>query len=31
VVAVSYNAALKRIERFADVVESKELIQIWSR
>jgi nicotinamidase-related amidase len=26
-----HNAALKRIERFADVVESKELIEIWSR
>jgi len=26
-----HNAALKRIERFADVVESKELIQIWQR
>jgi nicotinamidase/pyrazinamidase len=24
-----HNAALKRIERFADVVESKELIEIW--
>ena len=24
-----HNAALKRIERFADVVESKELIDIW--
>ena len=26
-----HNAALKRIERFADVVESKELIDIWRR
>ena len=26
-----HNAALKRIERFADVVESKELIAIWQR
>ena len=26
-----HNAALKRIERFADVVESKELIEIWQR
>ena len=25
-----HNAALKRIERFADVVESKELIDIWA-
>jgi nicotinamidase-related amidase len=24
-----HNAALKRIERFADVVDSKELIDIW--
>jgi len=24
-----HNSALKRIERFADVVESKELIEIW--
>lgn len=26
-----HNAALKRIERFADVVESKQSIQIWQR
>jgi nicotinamidase-related amidase len=26
-----HNAALKRIERFADVVESKALIEIWQR
>jgi nicotinamidase-related amidase len=26
-----HNAALKRMERFADVVDSKELIQIWGR
>ena len=26
-----HNAALKRIERFADVVESKELIEIWAK
>jgi ureidoacrylate peracid hydrolase len=26
-----HNAALKRIERFADVVGSKELIEIWQR
>lgn len=26
-----HNAALKRIEKFADVVESKELIGIWHR
>ena len=26
-----HNAALKRIERFADVVESKQLIEIWQR
>ena len=26
-----HNAALKRIERFADVVDSKELIDIWSK
>jgi hypothetical protein len=26
-----HNAALKRIERFADVVESTELIEIWRR
>ena len=26
-----HNAALKRIERFADVVDSKELIGIWRR
>ncbi|MSP38432.1 MAG: cysteine hydrolase [Deltaproteobacteria bacterium] len=26
-----HNAALKRIEKFADVVESKELIEIWQR
>jgi nicotinamidase-related amidase len=26
-----HNAALKRMERFADIVESKELIDIWSR
>jgi len=24
-----HNAALKRMERFADIVDSKELIQIW--
>jgi nicotinamidase-related amidase len=27
---VGHNAALERMERFADVVESKELIKIWS-
>ncbi|HEY3306756.1 MAG TPA: cysteine hydrolase [Candidatus Binatia bacterium] len=26
-----HNAALKRMERFADIVESSELIEIWSR
>lgn len=26
-----HNAALKRMERFGDVVDSKELIQIWGR
>ena len=26
-----HNSALKRIEKFADVVESKELIEIWQR
>ena len=26
-----HNAALKRIERYADVVESKEIIEIWRR
>ena len=26
-----HNAALKRMERFADVVESKELIAIWNK
>jgi len=26
-----HNAALKRIERFGDIADSKELIQIWRR
>jgi hypothetical protein len=26
-----HNAALKRMERFADIVESSELIEIWRR
>jgi len=26
-----HNAALKRMERFADIVDSKELIQIWQQ
>ena len=26
-----HNAALKRMERFGDVVDSKELLQVWSR
>jgi len=26
-----HNAALKRMERFAEIVESKELIDIWRR
>jgi nicotinamidase-related amidase len=26
-----HNAALKRMERFGDIVEAKELIQIWQR
>jgi hypothetical protein len=25
-----HNAALKRIQRFADVVDSQELIQCWN-
>ena len=26
-----HNAALKRMERFAEIVESKELIEIWQK
>jgi hypothetical protein len=27
----AHNAALKRMERFAEIVESTELIEIWRR
>jgi hypothetical protein len=26
-----HNAALKRMERFAEIVESKELIELWRK